>query len=149
MFFFVPIYWLSCVLLMCQGAHAELLGDQATQLGDGLAGSAVVFVVLGVDRARQCGGQRVGVALLGGLVGRGQRRLQRLVVEQAAAVAGAVAAAAGFVDACCSAKSSIWMGSALSPQCGFASTEEGNELAENEQWAKLERIVKVAEEVWG
>ena len=37
----------------------------------------------------------------------------------------------------------------LSPQCGFASTEEGNVLAENEQWAKLERIVEVADEVWG
>ena len=37
----------------------------------------------------------------------------------------------------------------LSPQCGFASTEEGNLLAENEQWAKLALIVEVAEEVWG
>jgi 5-methyltetrahydropteroyltriglutamate--homocysteine methyltransferase len=37
----------------------------------------------------------------------------------------------------------------LSPQCGFASTEEGNILAEDEQWAKLRMIVKVAEEVWG
>jgi 5-methyltetrahydropteroyltriglutamate--homocysteine methyltransferase len=37
----------------------------------------------------------------------------------------------------------------LSPQCGFASTEEGNILAEDEQWATLERIVEVAEEVWG
>jgi 5-methyltetrahydropteroyltriglutamate--homocysteine methyltransferase len=37
----------------------------------------------------------------------------------------------------------------LSPQCGFASSEEGNLLAEEEQWAKLERIVEVAEEVWG
>ena len=37
----------------------------------------------------------------------------------------------------------------LSPQCGFASTEEGNVLAENEQWAKLKMIVEVAEEVWG
>jgi len=37
----------------------------------------------------------------------------------------------------------------LSPQCGFASTEEGNTLAEDEQWAKLALIVKVAEEVWG
>ena len=36
----------------------------------------------------------------------------------------------------------------LSPQCGFASTEEGNLLAEAEQWAKLERIVEVALEVW-
>jgi 5-methyltetrahydropteroyltriglutamate--homocysteine methyltransferase len=38
---------------------------------------------------------------------------------------------------------------ALSPQCGFASTEEGNILAEDEQWAKLRRIVEVAQEVWG
>ena len=37
----------------------------------------------------------------------------------------------------------------LSPQCGFASTEEGNVLAEDEQWAKLSRIVEVAKEVWG
>jgi 5-methyltetrahydropteroyltriglutamate--homocysteine methyltransferase len=37
----------------------------------------------------------------------------------------------------------------LSPQCGFASTEEGNLLAEEEQWAKLSRIVEVAREVWG
>ena len=37
----------------------------------------------------------------------------------------------------------------LSPQCGFASTEEGNILAEDEQWAKLRRIVEVAGEVWG
>jgi 5-methyltetrahydropteroyltriglutamate--homocysteine methyltransferase len=37
----------------------------------------------------------------------------------------------------------------LSPQCGFASTEEGNLLAEDEQWAKLAMIVKVADEVWG
>ena len=38
---------------------------------------------------------------------------------------------------------------ALSPLCGFASTEEGNVLAEDEQWAKLRMIVEVAEEVWG
>ena len=37
----------------------------------------------------------------------------------------------------------------LSPQCGFASTEEGNLLAEDEQWAKLGRCVEVAREVWG
>ena len=38
---------------------------------------------------------------------------------------------------------------ALSPQCGFASTEEGNLLSEDEQWAKLRRLVEVADEVWG
>jgi len=37
----------------------------------------------------------------------------------------------------------------LSPQCGFASTEEGNILAEEEQWAKLRMIVELAEEIWG
>jgi 5-methyltetrahydropteroyltriglutamate--homocysteine methyltransferase len=37
----------------------------------------------------------------------------------------------------------------LSPQCGFASTEEGNLLAEDEQWAKLGRCVEVAREIWG
>jgi len=37
----------------------------------------------------------------------------------------------------------------LSPQCGFASTEEGNVLSEDEQWAKLRLIVEIADEVWG
>ncbi len=37
----------------------------------------------------------------------------------------------------------------LSPQCGFASTEEGNVLTEAEQWAKLARIVEVARDMWG
>ncbi len=37
----------------------------------------------------------------------------------------------------------------LSPQCGFASTEEGNVLAEDEQWRKLALIVEIAQEVWG
>jgi 5-methyltetrahydropteroyltriglutamate--homocysteine methyltransferase len=37
----------------------------------------------------------------------------------------------------------------LSPQCGFASTEEGNVLAEDEQWAKLRMIVELADKVWG
>ena len=36
----------------------------------------------------------------------------------------------------------------LSPQCGFASTQEGNTLAEAEQWAKLSMIVDLAAEVW-
>jgi 5-methyltetrahydropteroyltriglutamate--homocysteine methyltransferase len=38
---------------------------------------------------------------------------------------------------------------ALSPQCGFASTEEGNILSEEEQWAKLRLAVEIAAEVWG
>ena len=38
---------------------------------------------------------------------------------------------------------------AISPQCGFASTEEGNVLSEDEQWAKLRLAVEIADEVWG
>ncbi|MCL6517287.1 5-methyltetrahydropteroyltriglutamate--homocysteine S-methyltransferase [Alicyclobacillus sp.] len=37
----------------------------------------------------------------------------------------------------------------LSPQCGFASTEEGNLLTEDDQWRKLELVVRVAGSVWG
>jgi 5-methyltetrahydropteroyltriglutamate--homocysteine methyltransferase len=37
----------------------------------------------------------------------------------------------------------------LSPQCGFASTEEGNILTEEQQWAKMREIVELADEVWG
>ncbi|MGB7618439.1 MAG: 5-methyltetrahydropteroyltriglutamate--homocysteine S-methyltransferase, partial [Pseudolabrys sp.] len=37
----------------------------------------------------------------------------------------------------------------VSPQCGFASTEEGNALAEDEQWAKLCMIIELAGEIWG
>ena len=37
----------------------------------------------------------------------------------------------------------------LSPQCGFASTEEGNVLDEDEEWAKLRMIIELADEVWG
>lgn len=38
---------------------------------------------------------------------------------------------------------------ALSPQCGFASTEEGNLLTEDEQWAKVRAVVDIAGRVWG
>jgi 5-methyltetrahydropteroyltriglutamate--homocysteine methyltransferase len=37
---------------------------------------------------------------------------------------------------------------ALSPQCGFASTMEGNLLSEDDQWAKLRLVVDTAREVW-
>jgi 5-methyltetrahydropteroyltriglutamate--homocysteine methyltransferase len=37
----------------------------------------------------------------------------------------------------------------LSPQCGFASTLEGNALTREEQIAKLRLVVETAEEVWG
>lgn len=36
----------------------------------------------------------------------------------------------------------------LSPQCGFASTEEGNLLSEEQQWAKLQHVVEIAKKVW-
>ena len=38
---------------------------------------------------------------------------------------------------------------ALSPQCGFASTEEGNVLTEEQQWAKMREVVRSPDEVWG
>lgn len=37
----------------------------------------------------------------------------------------------------------------LSPQCGFSSTEEGNNISEAEQEAKLRFVVEIAREVWG
>jgi 5-methyltetrahydropteroyltriglutamate--homocysteine methyltransferase len=37
----------------------------------------------------------------------------------------------------------------LSPQCGFSSTVEGNEITEDDQWAKLQLVVETAREVWG
>ncbi len=36
----------------------------------------------------------------------------------------------------------------LSPQCGFSSTKEGNDLTQEQQWAKLALIVETAQEVW-
>ena len=36
----------------------------------------------------------------------------------------------------------------LSPQCGFASTEEGNLLTEEEQWTKIAFIKEIAESIW-
>ena len=38
---------------------------------------------------------------------------------------------------------------ALSPQCGFASTEEGNIMTEAQQWAKVKLVEEIAAEVWG
>lgn len=37
----------------------------------------------------------------------------------------------------------------LSPQCGFASTQEGNKITEDVQWSKLERVVEAATAIWG
>ncbi|GGB48734.1 5-methyltetrahydropteroyltriglutamate--homocysteine S-methyltransferase [Virgibacillus dakarensis] len=36
----------------------------------------------------------------------------------------------------------------LSPQCGFASTEEGNDISEEDQWKKIRHVLEIAEEVW-
>jgi 5-methyltetrahydropteroyltriglutamate--homocysteine methyltransferase len=36
----------------------------------------------------------------------------------------------------------------LSPQCGFSSTHHGNQLSQDEQWRKLERVIEVSREVW-
>ena len=36
----------------------------------------------------------------------------------------------------------------LSPQCGFASTEEGNLLTEEEQWTKIAFVKEIAESTW-
>ncbi|MDN6436070.1 MAG: hypothetical protein L0K13_08980, partial [Lentilactobacillus parabuchneri] len=36
----------------------------------------------------------------------------------------------------------------ISPQCGFASTEEGNHLTEEDQWNKLALVIKTAKSVW-
>jgi 5-methyltetrahydropteroyltriglutamate--homocysteine methyltransferase len=38
---------------------------------------------------------------------------------------------------------------ALSPQCGFASTAEGNLISEDRQWAKLKLVVDTVRRVWG
>ena len=37
----------------------------------------------------------------------------------------------------------------LSPQCGFASTEEGNIMSEAQQWMKVRYVEEIAKEVWG
>jgi 5-methyltetrahydropteroyltriglutamate--homocysteine methyltransferase len=37
----------------------------------------------------------------------------------------------------------------LSPQCGFSSTDEGNDLTQDDQKAKLSLVVETAAEVWG
>lgn len=37
----------------------------------------------------------------------------------------------------------------LSPQCGFASTEEGNDISEADQWKKIHHVVDIASQVWG
>jgi 5-methyltetrahydropteroyltriglutamate--homocysteine methyltransferase len=37
----------------------------------------------------------------------------------------------------------------ISPQCGFASTEPGNNLTEDQQFAKLQLVVETAADIWG
>ncbi|PIJ52264.1 5-methyltetrahydropteroyltriglutamate--homocysteine S-methyltransferase [Erwinia sp. OLTSP20] len=60
-------------------------------------------------------------------------------LESTAAVKARIAEAARYVslDQLC-----------LSPQCGFASTEEGNNISEAQQWDKLRLVVSIAHELW-
>ena len=37
----------------------------------------------------------------------------------------------------------------ISPQCGFASVWEGNQIDEDTQWRKLELVARVADTIWG
>ena len=41
------------------------------------------------------------------------------------------------------------VGTLLRPPCGFASEVAGNNLSEDQQWAKLELVRRVADRVWG
>ncbi|PWC21246.1 5-methyltetrahydropteroyltriglutamate--homocysteine S-methyltransferase [Brenneria roseae subsp. roseae] len=60
-------------------------------------------------------------------------------LESVEAVQARIAEAAKFVDI---------KQICLSPQCGFASTEEGNSLTEEQQWDKLKLVVDIASRVW-
>ena len=64
---------------------------------------------------------------------------KRPELESVESLATRVAEAAKFVplDQLC-----------LSPQCGFASTVEGNVMTEDQQWAKLGRVVEAADQIW-
>jgi len=81
----------------------------------------------------------------------------RLVPKDKAIVLGLVTSKSGLLESRDEIKRRIEQAAkyvpldqlCLSPQCGFASTEEGNVLSEDEQWAKLRMIVEVAAEVWG
>ena len=81
----------------------------------------------------------------------------RLVPKDRTVVLGLVTSKTGRLESKDATKRSIEQAAkfvpldqlCLSPQCGFASTEEGNTLAEDEQWAKLRMIVELADEIWG
>jgi 5-methyltetrahydropteroyltriglutamate--homocysteine methyltransferase len=81
----------------------------------------------------------------------------RFVPKDKVVVLGLVTSKSGALESCDELKRRIEAASkylnldqmCLSPQCGFASTEEGNALTEDEQWAKLARVVEVAGDVWG
>jgi 5-methyltetrahydropteroyltriglutamate--homocysteine methyltransferase len=81
----------------------------------------------------------------------------RFVPKGKTVVLGLVTSKSGALESCDQIKRRIEQAAkyvsldqlCLSPQCGFASTEEGNVLSENEQWAKLRTIVEIAEDVWG
>jgi 5-methyltetrahydropteroyltriglutamate--homocysteine methyltransferase len=81
----------------------------------------------------------------------------RFVPKDKTVVLGLVTSKTGTLESCDEIKRRIEQAAkfvpldqlCLSPQCGFASTEEGNVLSEDEQWAKLRMIVETAEDVWG
>jgi 5-methyltetrahydropteroyltriglutamate--homocysteine methyltransferase len=80
----------------------------------------------------------------------------RLLPKRKTVVLGLVTTKAGQLESADAIKRRIEAASkyapleqfCLSPQCGFASTEEGNVLSEDEQWAKLGLIIQIAEDVW-
>jgi 5-methyltetrahydropteroyltriglutamate--homocysteine methyltransferase len=72
-----------------------------------------------------------------GLMGSKQRAL-----DDRERIEGRLREAAGF---CAAGLEQV----CLSHQCGFSSTEEGNELGEAEQWAKIGLEVEIARGVWG
>jgi 5-methyltetrahydropteroyltriglutamate--homocysteine methyltransferase len=81
----------------------------------------------------------------------------RFVPKDKTVVLGLVTSKTGTLESCDEIKRRIEQAAkfvpldqlCLSPQCGFASTEEGNVLSEDEQWAKLRMIVEITEDVWG
>ena len=118
------------------------------------------FIASGRLRARRRAAARRGQPrrLFPGIRHRPRRRLRAaalLAEGQEAVVLGLVTSKSGTLESKDDIKRRIDEATkyvaldqlCLSPQCGFASTEEGNVLAEDEQWAKLRMIVELADEV--
>jgi methionine synthase II (cobalamin-independent) len=99
----------------------------------------VVAFYLEYDDPRSGGFEPLSCVPAGTKVVLGLVTTKRPDLEDADAIKRRIAEAARYVpldDLC------------LSPQCGFASTEEGNQLTEEDQWAKIALVRKVASEVW-